>query len=440
MTLQELRQLYASLCDQQQEVISAVVAEARGMTDEEKAKFGNLQTQIDGMDNTIKTAEKIEARNAELDKPADPLVRPVVDSTQKQTEVKDDAGFKNFGEFLHAVRYGDSKGRLANMGANDGGGIAVPEAFRDQLLIRPKNEWSAGVGSEGGIMIPGQMRTDILMAQPEMSIVRPRATVIEPGDPPDAEVTIPALNQGSNGVFGGVQVYWIGEGDTKPETDGKLQEIKLTPQEVAAHTIVTDKLLRNWTAASTFISTILRKAIVNAEDVAFLRGNGVAKPMGVINSSGAIIVARGTANQINYADVVSMMAALMQESVSNAVWIISQSAMPEIITLQDALGNYIFIQGDATKGIPATLCGIPVKFTGKTVALGAKGDIMLVDLTYYLIKDGSGPFVAASEHVLFRQNKTVIKIFWNTDGQGWVKDPLLLEDGTTTVSPFVILQ
>ncbi|MGD9644055.1 MAG: phage major capsid protein, partial [Elusimicrobiales bacterium] len=74
-----------------------------------------------------------------------------------------------------------------------------------------------------------------------------------------------------------------------------------------------------------------------------------------------------------------------------------------------------------------------------TPALGSKGDLILVDFTYYLIKDGSGPFVAASEHVLFRQNKTVIKVFWNVDGKGWVNEPLTLEDGTTKVSPYVVL-
>jgi len=234
-------------------------------------------------------------------------------------------------------------------------------------------------------------------------------------------------------------VFWIGEGAAKPETGGSLEEISLTPKEVAAHTVVTDKLLRNWEAANTFISGLLQGAIVSAEDFAFLRGNGVAKPMGVINAPGAIDIARTGAGAIGYLDTVNMLAALLPESQSRAVYIANQTALPQLATMQDPNGNYIFIQGDATRGIPATLNGIPVKFTGKTPVLGSRGDLMLIDFAYYLIKDGSGPFIAASEHVLFRQNKTVIKVFWNVDGQGWVKTPLTLEDGVTRVSPYVVL-
>ena len=73
-------------------------------------------------------------------------------------------------------------------------------------------------------------------------------------------------------------------------------------------------------------------------------------------------------------------------------------------------------------------------------ALGSEGDLCLCDFSYYLIKDGSGPYVAASEHVYFKNNKTVIKAFWNVDGQAWMKEPLTLEDGSTQVSPFVFLK
>lgn len=70
--------------------------------------------------------------------------------------------------------------------------------------------------------------------------------------------------------------------------------------------------------------------------------------------------------------------------------------------------------------------------------LGQPGDVWLADLKHYLIKDGSGPFVAASEHVYFMQNKTVIKAFWNVDGAPWLTQPIQLENGYQA-SPFVKL-
>ena len=63
---------------------------------------------------------------------------------------------------------------------------------------------------------------------------------------------------------------------------------------------------------------------------------------------------------------------------------------------------------------------------------------MLIDFSHYLIKDGSGIFVSASEHALFTQNKTIIKAFWNVDGQPWLNGPIKGEDGEQ-YSPFVAL-
>ena len=94
----------------------------------------------------------------------------------------------------------------------------------------------------------------------------------------------------------------------------------------------------------------------------------------------------------------------------------------------------------AVAGMPPTLMGIPVLFHERSVALGTAGDLILADLSYYLIKEGSGPFVMASEHVYFTSNRTVIKVFWNVDGAPWLSEPIPLEgSAANTVSPFVVL-
>lgn len=449
MNLQELRQKHAGLCDQQQAIINKALEEKRAMTDEEQKQFNDLQAQIDGLAATIRAAEAVEARAKELEKPVEQPWRPNANPSafipgdySMNNKKLDDGGFKSLGEFVHAVRFGDPKGRLANLptGQGQGGGIEVPDAFKAQIMPwKFKAEWRMDEGASGGFAVPTQFRNDMLMIQPEAAIVRSRATVIPAGDPPDSMITISAFNQGAKGVFGGVEIYWIGEGEEIPETGAGLKEVSLQPQEVAGHTVVTDKLLRNWQAASSFIATLLRGAIVAGEDMAFLRGNGVAKPIGILNGVGTIAVNRTIAGQIGYDDVINMLAVLLPESKERAMWIANQSALPQIAKLKDNAGNYIFIKGDATRGIPDTLMGIPIRFTGKTPALGQKGDLILVDFTYYLIKDGSGPFIAASEHVYFKQNKTVIKVFWNVDGKGWVNEPLTLEDGVTQVSPYVVL-
>ncbi|GMA52062.1 hypothetical protein GCM10025857_34190 [Alicyclobacillus contaminans] len=444
--LQQLLESRAEKVQQQRELLDKAKAESRELTPQEVAAFDQLDAEIESLETDIKAERdreerenKVAAREQELDKPLNKPFRPALDHVQAPK--KDDGGFKNIGEFVAAVRFGDPKGRLDSLPVGPSGGYAVPEAFRDLLLPRVRNEWSVtGTEGDGAILVPPQYRTDILMLQPETAIVRPRANVVPAGDPPDAELMVPALDQsGTNGVYGGVEVQWIKEGDAKPDTTGKLREVSLTPYEVAATTVVTDKLLRNYEAAQAFIGNLLTNAMMAAEDIAFLRGDGTGKPTGVINAPGTIAVHRATANQISYEDIAQMAAKLYAESQSTAVWVANQSILPQLVTIRDAVGNYIFIRGDATRGIPNTLMGMPVVFTGRTATLGSKGDLILADFTKYIIKDGSGPFIAASPHVLFQQNKTMIKAFWNVDGKPWVNGPMTLEDGTTTVSPYVVL-
>ena len=97
-------------------------------------------------------------------------------------------------------------------------------------------------------------------------------------------------------------------------------------------------------------------------------------------------------------------------------------------------------QPNAREGEPTTILGLPVFWYERMPALGTKGDLVLVNLDYYLIKDGSGPFFGASDQVYYTTNKTVFKIFFNVDGQPWLKEPMPLEGSpANTVSPFVIL-
>jgi len=327
--------------------------------------------------------------------------------------------WRNFGEFIHAVRFNQMDERLHY------------QAFE-------KRDMSMGVGVEGGFLVPPQYAQTILQIQPQNAIIRPRATVVPAGTPPDAPITFPALDQsGANGVYSGVTVAWIAEGAAKPKSEPKFKDLTLTPKEVAAHVVVTDKLLRNSEAASSIITTLLRRAIVAAEDVAFLLGGGVGQPLGIIGHPAAINVARAGAGAIVYADVVGMYARALFGG--PLVWITSQTTLPQLMTMVDTGGNLIW-QPNAREGAPGTLLGIPVLLNARSPVLGNQGDLILADLQYYLIKDGSGIYITASEHVQFLNNKTVIKAFWNVDGQPWLSTPLLLEDEVSTVSPFVVLQ
>ena len=106
--------------------------------------------------------------------------------------------------------------------------------------------------------------------------------------------------------------------------------------------------------------------------------------------------------------------------------------------MQDPAGNYIW-QSNARDGEPNTILGLPYVFTEKTPILGTAGDAILADESFYYVVEEGGISISKSEHVYFLQNQTVFKFFLKIDGQEKLPAPIYLKDGTTQVSPFVIL-
>ncbi|WP_291208998.1 phage major capsid protein [Hyphomonas sp.] len=403
--------------------------ENRDLTAEEQAAYDGLKAEKVTLDKRIERAQEVAAAEEQMNavQPAaarrgGPMPIPPGPSARRE--------FENFGEFMSSVRFNHNDPRLTFV---EGVGSAEVEGSEIHAEMRMDNNPS------GGFMVPHQFRSNIMQVQPQEALVRPRASVIEAGTPPDAGVTMPALDQtgtAPGNMFGGVEVQWIGEGEDKPETDAKLREVTLTPHEVAGFVTITDKLLRNWQASAAFIEQLLRGGIAQAEDYAFLRGNGVHKPLGVIESDAAYKVNRTTANQVKYADLVNMVARLLMRG-GSPVWSAPQSVLPQIATMKDENNNLIWVE-NARDGFAGTLLGYPLRWNNRAPALGSKGDLVLGEYSNYLIKDGSGPFVAASEHVLFKSNKTIIKIFYNVDGAPWLTAPIKEENGYE-VSPFVVL-
>jgi len=48
--------------------------------------------------------------------------------------------------------------------------------------------------------------------------------------------------------------------------------------------------------------------------------------------------------------------------------------------------------------------------------------------------------VAASEHVNFLKNQMTWRFVERIDGRPWLDNPITLQDGSTKVSPFVVLK
>ena len=398
------------------------LSEKQGFGEDDEKSFLDMKAQCEGLAKQVERVEFLESERAILDRiedvPSKP--RPDAEPAKKVTagggrKVVENPGFANVGEMMYVS-------------------LKNPNDPRIRALME------MGTGESGGLAIPDDINPTLQEVKPQEAIFRPRATVVPAGQSPDADMTLPAVNQSAAAnMYGGVQVDWVSEGAPKPETQAKLRETKWSPKEVAAKIVVTDKLLRNWAAANSFIERMLRGALLAAEDVAFLKGDGLKRPKGVLASDALKKVHRAQAGKIAYADLVNMEGELHDDA--GAVWIVNPRTIPQLRQMVDGAGRFIWI-GDRPiaedPGGVSTLLGRPVLKNYRSPALGSLGDVVLLVPSYYVIKDGVDVTIAASEHALFGENKTVVKAFKSVDGGPWLDGPIAQEDGTT-YSPFVAL-
>ncbi len=350
------------LVAQMRDMLAAAAADGdRDLTAEEATAYDALEAQVKTIDTRLARLTGFGAAEA-----AGAAVIPAASRRSGPTPPPPGPGakreFESFGEFMAAVRFSPNDQRLnyvENTSANaDQGGISAEMRMDNDV--------------QGGFMVPAQFRNTIMRVEPQSALVRPRAQVIEAGSPPDAGVTIPALDQSGSGanMYGGVEVKWIGEGEEKPETDAKLREITLVPHEVAGFVTVTDKLLRNWQAAGVFVEGLLRGAVTSAEEFAFQGGSGVHKPLGIRNASATKWVNRLNANQVQYKDLLAVVARLLMRG-GSPVWSMPQSVLPQIGQLKDDLGNLIW-QANARDGFAGNLLGYPVRWDNRAPAWAAR--------------------------------------------------------------------
>lgn len=426
MKLIEMRQARAARLKEARKLYNTAEAEQRDMTEDEVKRYDEIMADVDKRAVEIERLEKLETAEATIEeRTAKPVAQNIEAGTVDLRTIRDprqrweaaSRSFKGVGDFVQELATNPNSARMRE--------------YRDMTM---------GIGAEGGVLVPHVANTDLLAIGPEQALIRPRARVIPPGASPDASMSWPALKQGSAGVYGGVTVLWTAEGKPMTETDADLSDIRLEPKEMTAYIEVTNKLLRNAGAAEMLIRDLLSNARAGAEDFAFMQGDGVGRPHGVIKSPGRLSVNRNTASQVLYEDIVNMEAAVLPQSQSNVVFVASQSAFTYLKDMKDSAGNRIYTETNLVKGFFAALDGIPLAFTGRLPTLGNEGDLILCDFSYYLVKDGFGPSIDLSPHVEWKSNKTLIKIVSSVDGQSWVREPLTLEDGSTQVSPFVVLK
>jgi HK97 family phage major capsid protein len=344
---------------------------------------------------------------------------------------------KNFGDWAYAVARGDRQ--------------YLEKHYGSQFVAwQAKAALGDASGVTGGYTVPPDFYDKLLQIAAEDALIRPAAFVQPMASAtlqfPYLDITT-AQSAGTSPFFGGVIMNWTAEAQTRTETEPQFKQMELKAQELSGYSVSSNILLQDAAfGLEKFLYQLFGKAIGWYEDYAFIQGNGVGKPLGILKAGATIATggtsgARDNANQVSYNDVATVFSKLLPASWNKAFWTFSPTVIPQLLQLKDGASRAIFISIDqgAVKKPIWKLLGLPAYATEKNPALGTKGDLMLIDPSFYVIGDRMSLEIAASEHVNFLKNQMTWRVVERVDGRPWLDSAITLQDATSTVSPFVVL-
>jgi len=279
----------------------------------------------------------------------------------------DRGGFENFEEFLQVVSTGRHDPRLR------------------EVSTRSMIE---GDDSLGGFMVPEQFGAFLMDASLEKEIVRPRSKVW-----PMKSDTLKAPGWSgfthTSNVYGGFSGTWLAEGGTATRQDAKIRQIKLIAKKLGIFNQASRELIADSIGYEAQLSDALTSAMAFYLDYAFFTGDGVGKPLGLLNDPALVTVAKEgsqTADTIVYNNIIKMLARLHPNAYKNAIWVANQTALPQFMTMYLPIGDVgSAVNAVKEQGGKFTLLGKELLFTEKLPVLGDKGDVLLVDLEKYVI-------------------------------------------------------
>jgi len=314
------------------------------------------------------------------------------------------------------------------------------------LTPSQKAAMATNAGNVGGHLMPRQYAQEVMAVVAELGFVRGRAQVVGMTENsmlyPLLDVTT-AQTAGTSPFSGGLKLSWLTDGASFVETEPQFKQMELKAWELTGVATIGRPMLDDGPNLAAYLKTLLANAVAEYEESAFLTGNGVGKPQGILTAPATLAVTRTTGGAIQYADVAGMLSKLPPGSIEHACWACSPSALPQLLELKDAVTSERAVRlqagvGEAPTKPRLTLAGLPLKVSQWLPALGTEGDLVLCDWRYYVVGDRDLR-VASSDAPNFLKNQLGVRVVDRLDGQPWIDKPITLQDGSTQVSPFVVL-
>lgn len=434
--LRVLQQKRAGLISQGGSVLDLAATENRPMTADERARIDAIDAQIDAMGEDIARAERQAARERTMGVIADPNGGGAGAGAAGNGGGK--AGFASFGEQLQAVAQAGRMNGVTN----------------DPRLFAAGAGLSEGVPSDGGFLIQPDFAQDVIRKSYQAGEIIKRCKKI-PLSATTNSMKINAVKENSraNGSrWGGIQAYWADEGGTLVSSKPGFRQIELNLKKLIGLAYATDELLNDAVALGSIIADAFASEMTFKTEDAIINGDGVGKPLGIMNGGSMITQAiEGTqtianTNTFLTFNINKMWARLFAPSMvaPDTAWFINQDLLPKLNTMTlggSAAAMPIFLPPGGMSGSPyATLTGRPIIPIEQVKAEGTPGDFLLADFSQYLLTDRSqGVQAASSIHVRFLTDEMTYRFVFRVDGSPAWNSPLTPFSGGNTQSPFVNL-
>ncbi len=139
----------------------------------------------------------------------------------------------------------------------------------------------------GGFLIPEDMRDRLVSRLQGLTAMRQLATVLTTTRD---RVTMPVATGGDDRYPGSVRAAWVDESPTaaQSDTDARFGQVTIPVHTLMANTPVSKNLLEDSQGALAIVGILERQmaaAFAIIEDEAFLTGNGVGKPLGILRDA-----------------------------------------------------------------------------------------------------------------------------------------------------------
>lgn len=357
MRVQELIEKRAKVWETAKNFVDTHEDKNGNLSAEDKETYSRMEAEIEELTNSIERQQRAERREQELSKPVNSPITGKPYKDEPQGEVK--------------------TGR-----ASDEYKKAMLTALRSNFR-QVSNVLQEGVDADGGYLVPEEYDHRLIDVLTEENIMRGIATKITTSG--EHKINIAATKPAA---------AWIEEGEALSFGDATFEQKILDAHKLHVAIKITEELLYdNAFGLENYIITEFGKALANAEEDAFLNGDGVGKPTGIFDKTkGGESIGTLTA-ALKSDDILDLIYKLKRPYRKNASFIMNDATLAQIRKLKDNNGQYLW-QPSYQANEPDKILGYNIR----TSAFAPTDAIAFGDYKYYNIGDrGSRSFKQLNE-------------------------------------------